>query len=235
MSTESLKYAGIMHHSPSTDLLDQYQETVLSQIKYDENGQTIKGIEPLEYMHAGITEELFEPWEPERVYTDYDRLGSLLREMPHFSPGVVSEGALELHKKEFGDISWYMANRLSLQGIKLSTTITAGKAYHQHKIHDAKTASPEFIIDFEERFPALSFATSSYELETASRAAIDTPTQDTLDYLRATSGQLILSMCHVILNRFDTHYEIILEQNIAKINKRIKDGTIFDKSGGDAR
>lgn len=235
MSMVSESGRGILARRPNGETLDRYQETVSRQVVYDDTGNTIKGKPALEYMHSGIVEELQEPWDPDRVYPDYNRMGALLQELDGFAAGNVSDGAVALHRKEFGDISWYMANRLALQGISFSSTIESGKEYRERAADEAPYASPEFIVKIEELFPGLVFAAHSHELQTASREAIDVPITARLAKLQATAGQLTLSMCQVVAVRLNTDYEAILEQNIAKISQRVKNGTVFDKSGGDAR
>jgi len=228
---------GITHFIPDLDTLDEYQLLVRSQVTYDSTDCTIRGKDPLTYMHDGIVEETHEPWDADRFNPGYNRMGSLLRELGEagqgdFFPGDASGTAIELHQKEFGDISWYLANRLALNGIVLSAAVERGKrAYETH----GESFEPGFHAVFEDTFPALMYMAYSSDLIRASEAVIARPSDETIEHLAERAGILIMMMSQLVEARLDTPYEAILQQNIDKIKKRMAEGTVFDKSGGDAR
>jgi len=186
-------------------------------------------------MHDGLREELQEIWDEDRVYRDYSRFGSLHRELQGLSPGVESPGAIELHQKEFGDVSWYLANRLSLQGVPFSRAVVMGQHAHAEYAGSITTCSPAFIAEAQDRLPAIFFAHLSHQMLTASVEAIKRPTQPNIESLGAAAGQLVLSMSQIVSVRLGVNYTFILDQNIAKIRRRIENKTVFDKTGGDIR
>lgn len=236
--TEVLKpRIGITGFVPDLDTLDDYQLMVREQVSFDAEDGTIRGKQPLQYMHDGIVEETHEPWDKDRFNPGYSRMGSLLRELGEtgqgdFFPGDMSGTAIELHRKEFGDISWYLANRLALNGIVMSAAVERGITARAREGLDFE---PGFHAVFEDWSPGLMYMAYSSELVRASEAALSEPSDEVIEALAEKAGILILMMSQLVSERLDTSYEAILNQNIAKIKKRIADDTVFDKSGGDAR
>lgn len=228
---------GILEFTPDLDVLDEYQLAVRSQVTYESTDGTIRGKDPFTYMHDGLEEEASEPWDADRFNPGYNRMGSLLRELGEhgqgdFFPGDTSGTAIELHQKEFGDISWYLANRLALDGIVMSAAVDRGRKYY---IEHGKEFSPGFHAVFEDTFPGLMLQAYGSAAIFASEAMIAERTDENREKLAEAAGVLIMMMSQVVEMRLDTTYVDILQQNIAKIKKRMADGTVFDKSGGDAR
>lgn len=223
---------------PAPTQLDAYQATVAGQVIHDAGAQTVRGFEPAQYFHNGLVEELGETTGEDRVHTRYNRLGAILMldsEAGRFDGGEVSPLAIELHQKEFGDVSWYLANRLHTVGITLSQAIQDGFESHDHEAATAPKCPPEVFRQLEQLFPFAFYFGYSKELMDASRAALDQNTVTTRRNLSAAGGKLVLAMAQLAESRLDTTYQHILDQNLAKIAKRVANGTVFDKSGGDTR
>lgn len=228
---------GITEFVPKLDVLDDYQLTVWAQANRVPLGWDVKNKTPYDYMHDGLVEETREPWDPDRFNPHYDRMGSLLREVGaanqgDFFPGDMSGTAMELHQKEFGDISWYLMNRLALDGIVASAAVERGiRAYHTR----AEEFAPGFHAFFEDAMPGFMYMAYSSDLVFASEAAMKKPSDETIEKLAEKAGLLIMMMAELVQARLGASYEQILQQNIAKIQKRTAEGTLFDKTGGDAR
>lgn len=238
MTEFSVPPIGITAYVPSLAALDAYQNTAYNEtFVRDANGAQIKGMDPLEYMHAGLVEETAEPWDIDKLNPGYSRIGHLLQEFGqagrgNFFSGEISDSATALHQKEFGDISWYLFNRLVLQGIKASEAVIAGIGAYRTR---CQTYSTPLIAQLETLTPAAMFAAYSHAAVVASREAIDEPSDAKIAKLGEAAGILIMSMSQVVTLRLSTSYENILDQNLAKIKNRIANGTVFDKTGGDSR
>ena len=228
---------GITHFVPDLDALDDYQLRVWAQANREPLGWDVKGKTPAAYMHDGLVEETSEPWDADRVNPGYNRMGSLLREIGqagqgNFFPGEITSSAIELHQKEFGDVSWYLMNRLALDGIVASGAVERG--IHAYRTH-AEEFAPGFHAFFEDALPGMMYMAYSSDAVFASEAAMKEPNDATIEKLAEKAGVLIMMMSELVQARLDTTYEEVLAQNIAKIEKRIANNTVFDKTGGDAR
>lgn len=220
-------------------VLDDYQRTVFSQIVWDPNGTTIQGYPPEVYMYFGIKEESGETWGEDRLHPDYSRLRGLIE-----TDGVALAGgpqppapelAIELHRKEFGDVSWYLANFLALNGAGLADTLDAGVLAWQEDVRAQPRSTPEFSEYIDRRVPWAKFVSYLGAPEKAAMEVMANPSAETIQKLQGVFGKFILSMALVTQTRLGTTYQAILSGNIAKVQRRIVDGTVFDKSGGDAR
>ncbi|MEO5627940.1 MAG: hypothetical protein ABIQ89_03555 [Candidatus Saccharimonadales bacterium] len=222
-------------------LLDQYQRIVLSQIQFDEDGQHIQGYDPEVYMYLGFREEIEETFGEDRHNPGYRRLGALLSiPLPEGGnvktiPGDASPQAVDFHLKEFGDVSWYLANFLNIYGISMSEAVTQGEIAWDHDNQTSPKCDAEFSVQTERVFPLLKYAGYMHELTGAFENVLRSATDETVAKLQPSAGKFVLSMAHILGSRLGASYEEILAGNIAKIEKRIADGTVFDKSGGDAR
>lgn len=219
---------------PDLDVLDEYQTTVQSQIIYDAGGKTLRGKNPLRHMHDGLHEEIGETVGQDKLNPGYSRLGALFQ-LPTLHAGTVTPLARTLHQKEFGDISWYKANFLTMHGLTLSEAVEAGRERRAYEAKHAPKCSPEFVLDAERVCPALFYLGYSHEFLEAADRVVEKDSRSRREVLAQTAGKLILSMSHIAVARLETTYENILQQNLEKINARIANGTIHDKTGGDTR
>jgi hypothetical protein len=222
--------------------LDNYQRAVQDLIVYDSAGtSTIRGLSAAHYMLRGIEEETQElMMGDERIEPGYSRMGGLLllAGNPKAQPGLETPTAVQRHIKEFGDISWYLANYLTLFGISYSHAVTAGTlAWELDKIASPR-ADLESLNNVERRWPWISLFGYEKELLDTCRHIVDLRYNDRYKAekdLIIASGKFTLAMIHIAANRFDISFQAILEGNIAKITKRRRDGTVFDKSLGEDR
>jgi hypothetical protein len=227
---------------PDPTVLDQYQENAYRQIKWDGNGKgTIKGLLARPYMLAGILEEIDEMTiDLDRVEPAYSRFGALvmMEGNEKLMPGSTTSSAIERHIKEFGDVSWYLANYLNLYQIEFSRTIPVGlAAWHLDSISQPRSSSV-FSAEIEKAFPWFHFFTACGGVKTAAQGIQNIPRDERIPAEQAlliASGKLVTTMAHMSLARFGVSYEDVLQGNKAKLEKRIQDGTVFDKSGGDDR
>lgn len=231
------------------DFLNAYQDTVQAQIKWDSDGSnTIRGKNITRYMYDGLVEELDEITGEDRVEPDYNRLGAIimLGEGKQLQPGIVTPAATVRHLKEFGDVSWYLANYLSLFDIPFDRIIEPGiVAWRLENISNPRS-NESFAQKVEAEFPWVKFTNYREQLEVAA-LDVTMPVGDTLRRkprderalqeaaLVVSAGKFVLSMIHILGSRFQISYEDVLVRNTDKINKRIREGTVFDKSGGDDR
>jgi len=226
-----------------TTFLDLYQQNAHQQIKWDNDrpGGTIHNKPPRDYMLAGILEELDEMTiDVDRVETGYSRLGALVMFDGNdaLSPGDVTGTAIERHLKEFGDVSWYLANYLYLYGIDFSRTIPVGKAAWELDHLSQPRSSATFSDSIERAFPWVSLLSATGEVKQTAQAIVGIPKDQRIlpeQALLIASGKLVTAMIHIARTRFSVTYQNILEGNKQKLEKRLEDGTIFQKSGGDDR
>ncbi len=215
------------------ELLDTYQGTVRQQISYDEGARTVRGYPPEVYMYLGIREELRETWDADQHHPHYNRLGALLL-MPGGSdkamPGEVTAKAIDDHRNEFGDVSWYLANLLGQYGVQMSTAVRAGVVARETEVNNQPKCAPEFCVEVERQFPFFDYLGYLQEMNHSIECVLRADTPEAIEILRDTAGVFILSMSLVATNRLDTTYQAILDANIAKIDCRIAEGTIYDKS-----
>lgn len=220
--------------------LSAYQTQAYQQILWDEQGHTIQGSLPRAYMRKGIHEELEETTGEDKVEPLYNRFNALLL-LPQapVEPEVSTPTALQRHTKEFGDVSWYLANYLSLYNLDMSQAAKAGKiAWTLDRVASPR-GTDEFVLDVERKFPWGFYFGASHELKIAVDAINEVRSKDERigpeKQLMIASGKYITSMMHIAASRFGITYESILNQNKDKLAKRIIDNTVFDKSGGDDR
>lgn len=236
---EGYQPGGICNFVPDREVLDEYNDRVLSTMVFDSNGRTLRGQDPFVYMHAGIKEELHELWQSDTLNGDYSRLGMLLGAGTQIKSlgvaGTVTEQAAELHQKEFGDVSWYMSYRLRSHDISMSDTIDPAIELRTVDALNMPGCCPELLDHMENMFPGAMLLGYGQAFEQASYEALDDHSIKNLDRLSATAGRLILSMNQFLHVAFDSSYEAVLEQNIAKLLRRKAAGTIHDLSGGDTR
>lgn len=245
-----------IHHGEATMLetvpadrsfMDDYQTTVRAMALYDEGQGTIRGKTPVRYFHDGILEELDEITGEDRVETGYFRLGALVSlEDSNLVARAESSTAIERQLKEFGDVSWYLANFLGWFGITFSFVVEAGVQARKldavsnprsepggQEIAERMVCWPWFLASKER----LASATHGIMREIGGHL-VQKPKDERLrdeQELVIASGLFVISSMHVLRNRFGTTYQAVLDQNVAKINQRIAAGTVFDKQGGDDR
>lgn len=222
--------------------LDEYQARVAQQIHFDDNGVTIQGYPAEIYMYLGLLEEIDETWQGDHLHPEYNRLRTLLGgsllvqdELDKTIPSLVSDLALQLHRKELGDISWYLANLLNIYGISLCDAVVAGEAARIADRNSQPKCDEAFCLEVEQTFPFFYYAGYMSQLEHATEEVLKADEPENRENLRKVAGKFILSMAQVAKVLLDTTYEDILRGNIVKIDKRITDGTVFDKTGGDTR
>lgn len=228
--------------------LDNYQQTTSQQIVYDgESHNIIRGKTKIQYMLDGLKEEIGELVEPDRVEPNYSRIGALiLMDDCNIIPGSITESAVNRHIKEFGDVSWYLSNYLTIFNISLSSVIKPGvAAIYLDEISNPRS-NPAKSKEITDEYPWLKLL--GYAGELTSAATNITRNIDGKIFpkkyderlseeksLVIASGKFIISMMHMAKARFNLSYQDILEGNQKKINKRIENGTVFDKTGGDDR
>lgn len=226
-----------------TRFLTTFQENAFNQIVWDDQpGGVIKGSPPIVYMLSGLKEEINELLiDEDRTESAYKRLGALLllNDSPNLiESGVATETALNRHLKEFGDVSWYLANYLTLFGIKFDQAVNVGKeGWNLDNISQPRSTA-EFSNEIERKFPFFKLFGYSTELLEVAEDISGVRRDERLKLeqkLIIASGKFVLSMIHVAESRFGVTYESILDGNKSKLDKRINDGTIFDKQGGDDR
>jgi hypothetical protein len=229
--------------------MDTYQAGAWQQIKWDDNHNTIKGLQPVGYMLKGLNEELDEITGPDKMEPGYSRLGALMMIEGNgiLQAGMETPSAVTRHLKEFGDSSWYLANYLTIFGIQFSRVIEPGKvAWHLDNISQPRQTEAD-ALESEKQHPwanlfhyahsltkAASGPTKIMQDGTVIRKHRDERLTDEKNLIVA-SGRFVLAMSHVLRARYDISYEEVLDRNHSKLEKRIADGTVFDKSGGDDR
>ena len=165
---------------------------------------------------------------------------------PSLHPGVETPTAVKRHLKEFGDISWYFANFLTSFGINFERVIEPGLLGWRLDNISSPRCDEEFALLIESDLPWLKFAAYGGALiEAAKNLTFEVDGHVRPKYrdirsaeeqqLVVASGKFLLSIIHILKARFNTSYETVLDVNKAKLEKRIVDGTIFDKTGGDDR
>lgn len=225
--------------------LTEYQEQARAQVVWDEERTTIQGLNPFAYMLKGLQEESAEITEDDRVEPDYNRLGSLiLLEGTPLMSGQETPSAVRRHIKEFGDVSWYLANFLYLFDIDLQFVVKPGRvAWHLNAISQPRSG-PE-LRELVERNYSWALFSSTKLIEAAKGLSREVNgrlwpknrDERGLDeqQLVVESGKYVVSIMHVLANRFGISYEQVLQGNRQKLDTRISNGTIFEKSGGDDR
>lgn len=236
-----------------TDLtfLSEYQQGAWDQIVWDnpDAPRTIQDLQPEAYMMRGLQEELREMTGPDIAESEYSRLGALMMLPPEeerLQPGVVTPTAVTKHLKEFGDISWYLANYLKLFSIPFERTVPVGAMVRQLDVISRPRGTEAGQLELDSTYPWLQLFGSSKRLSDAAQEMVRSIDGHIVrknrderlgneQRLLITSGEFVASMIHVLAARFNTTYERVLQINKAKLEKRIQDGTVFDKSLGEDR
>lgn len=228
--------------------LDVYRENAWAQIIWNDpiledvpEGEPTRGLRAQKaYMLRGLIEEMDEITGPDRVEPDYNRFGAIMLVEGNalMRPGVESPEAVTRHIKEFGDVSWYLANFLTLHYLDFQKVMPVGLLAWELDNVSQPRCTLESALEFEAMFPWKNLFSYSGKLIDAAKAVVPKPHDERILQERdliIASGKFVLSMMHLAVARFDTTYEAILNGNRAKIDKRIQEGTVFDKSGGDDR
>lgn len=232
-----------------TSFLSQYQENARQQIIWDSpEHASIRGLQPEAYMFKGLQEELGEVYGPDRNEGGYKRLGALAMspENKLLLPGETTDSAVERHLKEFGDVSWYLANYLGLFGISFERSVPVGLLARRLDAASQTRSSEAGHAMIESALPWVFMLSSSSELLDAAKSLLRSvngqlvrlPRDEriqTEQKLLIASGKFVVSMIHLLCTRFSTTYEQVLTGNQEKLAIRIEEGTIFDKTGGDDR
>ncbi len=227
--------------------MDEYQATVHSMVVFDDGHATIRGKNPVRYHHDGILEEIDEITGGDMIETGYFRLGALVSlQDTALIAQAESPTAIARHLKEFGDVSWYLANFLQWFGIDFSFVVEPGLQARTLDTISNPRSTPEGYEQAERLVCWPMFLASLGRLASATKGMmrdvgghlIQKHREDRLkdeQELVIASGLFVISAMHTLRNRFDVDYEYVLQQNVAKINQRISEGTVFDKRGGDDR
>lgn len=218
--------------------LDTYQQNAWDQIAWDDNRRTIRGLEPRQYFYNGIIEESAETYGEDRVNQDYNRLGALTLLPKIFAPDTATDTAVARHTKEFGDVSWYLSNYITVHSLSLRQAATVGQAAWQLDILASPRSDAAMHQVIEKEFPWVKYVGYLQETNQAAKELLGLRRDERMQQERAlliAAGKLVVGMMHLAVVRFNTTYEDILNQNKTKLQKRIADGTVFDKSGGDDR
>lgn len=233
---------------PDFNFLDRYQERVWGLIQWDKAMHTIQGRHPVPYFLDGLIEEVDEITGRDRVEPNYSRFGAILNleGVENLMPGEQTENSVLRHLKEFGDTSWYLANYLKYFNIPFSRTIEPGLIFWQLDYASNLRSDIDSQQWLEQNHSWFAFLGRGQELLTAARGMTRALGDNVYPKkyedrhadekrLVAAAGSFTLSMILILRNRFGITYEEVLQQNIDKITKRIEDGTVFEKSGGDDR
>jgi len=254
MSSEQLlahRRASIVECLPNDlTFLDEYQQNAWEVIVWDNSSQTtIQGLLPEAYMLRGLEEEITEITGPDRDEPGYRRIGALIMASDNemLQPSEVTASAVKRHIKEFGDVSWYLANYLNLFYIPFRRTVPVGKLAWQLDTESQTRATEVEALEIQSHLPWMGLLGSSHLLLSAAKGMVRTvdsnivrrkPRDERItdeQRLLVASGKFVVSMIHVLSTRFDTTYEQVLQDNRAKLEKRIREVSIFDKTGGDDR
>lgn len=223
------------------DFLATYQANAWQQIIWDDQTQSrIQGKLPRDYLLGGLREELAELTGSDRVEPGYQRLGAIMSiaSSPSLQAGQETPSAVTRHLKEFGDVSWYLSNYLTTYDIPMRQVATAGLVANQLWRISQSRASAAQAIYLERHFPWAGLFSAAGEMVAAATQCNELRRDDrTLaeHHVIVAAGKLTVAMMHLVSNRFGTTYEAVLEANNSKLTKRIANGTVFDKSGGDDR
>jgi hypothetical protein len=221
--------------------LDDYQANAWQQIQWDDDSQTrIQGQPTRERLLNGLVEEIGELTDQDRIEPAYNRLGALLwiGTDPSLQPGKETPTAVARHLKEFGDVSWYLATYLHTYDIAMSKVAVAGLVANQLWRISQSRADETQAVYLERHFPWAGLLSASSELVNAANRCQELRRDERIyaeHQLIVAAGKMTVAMMHVVANRFDTTYEAVLAGNKAKLDRRIANGTVFDKSGGDDR
>lgn len=218
--------------------VDTYQQNTWNQIVWDDNKRTIRGKEPRQYLYDGLIEESIETYGEDRVNQDYNRLGALTLLPNIFIPDSVTDVAVTRHTKEFGDVSWYLSNFLAYHSLEFSHAVAVGKTAWQLDILASPRGDSDLHRLIETEFPWVKYVGYLQETNQAAKDLLALRRDERIQQEKAlliAAGKLVVSMMHLAVVRFNTTYADILDQNKTKLQKRIAEGTVFDKSGGDDR
>jgi len=236
---------------PSTfTFLDEYQRNARDQVIADPpNHHLVQGLQPEAYMQRGLDEEINEMIiDLDQIEPGYSRFGALwlLEGNDKLQPGEVTATAVERHLKEFGDASWYLANFLDCFRIPFSSVVPVGMvAWNLDEMSNPR-GGLELGLMIERDFPHLKLLEYASELQIAShsllrevqgvlvRKHIDDRLGDE-KRLVISAGKFTLAMIHVLASRFGISYKEVLETNKQKLERRMREGTVFDHAGGDDR
>ncbi len=229
--------------------LDNYQQNAWEQIVWDSPERiTIQGLQPEAYMLKGLQEEIVELIEPDRDEPDYRRLGAIImhKDNEALQPGLVTPSAVTRHLKEFGDVSWYLANYLDCFNIPFERTAPVGILSWQLDAASKTRGTEDEHLELQSVLPWVYLFGSSAQLSSAANEMVRTvqghvvrkPRDERIrdeQELLVAAGRFVVSMMHVLSTRFNITYEQVLMINKDKIEKRIKEGTVFDKPLGEDR
>lgn len=252
--------AWVKQYVPSgLEYLDQYQQAALDIIVWDENSRTLKGRTPEQYMYDGFVEETLETLTPNDHSVSYHRFGALARgsdpTQPLAQAGIIDKKSVELHQKEFGDVSWYVANFLSCANVQFSQAVIMGLEADNIRARNLPKCNEQFHFEVAEVWPvapylgnihefdiaAKNFIAAKQEMQNPSDMAVrigskphPTTVREAID-VAVTGGLLVNSIAKLVMATFDINYQTILDQNIEKLHGRAERGTIISDIGGDDR
>lgn len=259
ITMQRLQELGLLPNSEFLDVLDDYQQRAASQVQFDSRtrtapqGQEIRTIYgyPEEVYHwLGIKEEFDETFGDDEVNPGYNRVGALMiagplrqaKSIPGVTvdPGEVTEDAIRLHTKEFGDISWHTVNFLGLYGLKASDAVL--RAAHRRSLELENKKEPgeaEFRRSADLIVPGVSYSLAGINLLSSAEAVISetTPNPDLCNQLAIHAGEALLYGANLVEIKFDLPFAEVLAANLEKIDRRIREYTIFktDTIYGDLR
>ncbi len=240
--------------------LDEYQQQAAAQVQYDTStlvtptGETTPSIydyPPEVYHYVGVREEFGETMGEDERNPDYNRMGMLMIagvvganvELPtdtSINTGRITEEAIALHVKEFGDVSWHMANFLHIFDISMAEAVRLAIDERQRVLEASArdTGVESFRRSVEETIPFFDYWTKSSRFLTVAEAALrEGAAPHIRSHLALRAGEMILYAANLVEVKFGVSYAQLLSHNIDKVNARILRGTVFktDTVHGDVR
>jgi hypothetical protein len=211
----------------------QYQDAVHTQLAgvagMDAGPETIRGRDAEAYLHDGVVEEFGETFEVDD--TDYDRGAALRR--PQWEDRLPStDERVLLHAKEFGDLSWYTTNLLTVRGMRLTGAIGVPGFLNVRQLDRvafgyAAMYAPLFTD------PAKFYFDSAEQLIDHSRQLLNRHNQDNAAQFYHSAGRVVVAMSALLQLRLDTSWAAVTLGNLAKVEGRHRKGNIF--GNGDSR
>lgn len=217
---------------------DMYQDAVVAQVLVDTPDTwplgPIEGVPPSVYMTMGVWEECAETMQPDDINPGYNRMAKLV--LPTGVPYLSDEAkASSRHLKEFGDLSWYVANILASYRIRLSD-ILPGETLQQ--TDEAARAEAQSHGGLHWHMPGHAYVFSAINfLESMGDMCDKLEPGDVTEFLRRRdnlaqrAGQLLLSVSVVAQTKFGIGLADVLYQNLLKVEARAATGTTLHSSG----
>lgn len=219
---------------PNDLTVDMYQNAVVAQVVTDMPELwplgSIEGLSPVVYMANGAREEYEETLQRDQLNPGYHRLAKL--GLPRDTVyAFEDESSAARHLKEFGDLSWYVANILASHHIRLSEILPDPQVRVVDELARSQDGMTWHLPGHNYIFHAKNFLAALGEMHQPLNPGDVGQFAKRRQLLGKRAAGLLVSISVVAQAKFGASLAEVLYSNLKKVERRVSTGTVLNASG----